>query len=63
MKAIDVYVKAQEMLLEYANDKDALNEYGELKTTCLDYKVWYDGLIKKMNTTQHMLLDSRIVRK
>lgn len=63
MDAIDIYIKAQELLMKYANDKDASNEYGELKTECLDYKVWNNNLVKKINDTQHMLSDSRILKK
>ena len=63
MDAIDIYIKAQELLMKYANDKDAANEYGELKTECLDYKVWNNNLVKKINDAQHMLSDSRILKK
>lgn len=51
MDAIDIYIKAQELLMQYANDKTASDQYGELKTECLDYKVWHSNLIKKMNDT------------
>ena len=48
MDAIDVYIKAQEHLMKYASDKNAAEQYGELKTECLDYKVWHGRLVSKM---------------
>lgn len=63
MDAIDIYIKAQELLMQYANDKTASDQYGELKTECLDYKVWHSNLIKKMNDTQHMLSNPKVLKK
>ena len=63
MDAVDAYIKAQEALVRYANDGNALSAYGELKTECLEYKVWHSDLLKKMNDAQHMLSDPKVLRK
>ena len=59
MDAIDIYIKAQELLMKYASDKDASSQYGELKTECIDYKIWYSNLVKKMNDAQYLLLKAK----
>lgn len=63
MDAVDKYIEAQDLLVKYATDKNALSAYGELKTECLDYKVWHSSLIKKMNDAQTMMSSSKILRK
>ena len=63
MDAIDIFIKAQDLLIKYANDNDAANEYGELKTKSLDYKIWHSNLIKKMNIAQQMLTKPNVLRK
>ena len=63
MDAIDVFIKAQEALMKYANDKNATNEYGELKTECIDYKIWHSRLVKKMHDAQQMLAKPNVLRR
>ena len=63
MDAIDIFIKAQDLLIKYAGDNDAANEYGELKTKSLDYKIWHSNLIKKMNIAQQMLTKPNVLRK
>lgn len=60
--AIDIYIKAQDLLMQYANDKDAASQYGELKTECLDYKVWHSTLVKKMNDAQAMMSNPKVLK-
>lgn len=63
MDAIDKYLEAQDLLMEYATDGNALSVYGELKTECIDYKVWYSNLVKKSNDAQHMLSKQNVLKK
>lgn len=63
MDAIDVFIKAQELLVKYASDKNAASQYGELKSEDMDCKVWYAKLITKMENAQKMLSSSKAFRK
>ena len=63
MDAIDKYIEAQERLMKYATDNNALSTYGELKTENIDYKVWHSNLVQKMNNAQQMLTDPKIAKK
>ena len=63
MDAIDKYIEAQDLLVKYASDKNALSAYGELKTECLDYKVWHSSLVKKMNDAQAMMAKPDVLRR
>lgn len=63
MDAVDKYIEAQDLLVKYANDKNASSEYGELKTESIDYKVWHSNLINKMNDAQHMMSSPKVLRK
>ena len=63
MDAVDKYIEAQDLLVKYATDKNALSVYGELKTESIDYKMWHSSLVKKMNDAQHMLSKPGVLRK
>lgn len=63
MDAVDKYIEAQDLLVKYATDKNALSSYGELKTESIDYKVWHSNLVKKMNNAQKMLADPKVIKK
>lgn len=63
MDAVDKYIEAQDLLVKYATDKNALSAYGELKTESIDYKVWHSSLVKKMNDAQKMLADPKVIKK
>ena len=60
MDAVDKYIEAQDLLMKYANDKNAAAEYGELKTESIEYKVWHRDLIKKMNDAQSKMSSARV---
>ena len=63
MDAVDKYIEAQDLLVKYATDKNALSAYGELKTENIDYKVWHSNLVQKMNNAQKMLTDPKVIKK
>ena len=63
LDAIDTYIKAQDLLVSYATDNNALSAYGELKTECLDYKVWHGNLIKKINDAQALVMNPKVAKK